>query len=478
MADEPTGDGSGAEVRLDLDTSPFEAALNKAAEKAAGWSTRITAVLEKVNSFSAEKVQELKEKAAGFAELSSEDIGAGLGTGIGAAIGTYLGGPAGTAIGGKLGAKLGAMFGSAVDLTPLAKAVEEAFGVFQDVTSGVSEAWASISQDAADTLAEIKSLISSITFADFFSAVFQQNDEAAGKIGGAWEKVSGRAADFADVALFRVTNAVDSVWAKIQEPLARVADVFQGVLRQLGVLDEGTQNWGDALRSVGNAGEEVGRRLAYALGYMETAFKKIGGYAEEYIVLPLKFALSKLFGTLADFISGLNQSIVDSFGGPRFEELDKAAAALKKQQENIEATFAEGMARARRNQELDLNKGGKDRAAAFDAANERGGLLAGLIDAERAVQAILDEILSRVVEAPKVEESPAMQATQAMLAQSQQANNAIARANAQAAGPNAPLERAAKAAEENLNKQQAIIDRLDTLNDQLKSSPVVRVESG
>ena len=62
MAGESTDDGSSGTVTLDADTSPFESALNKAVERAKGWSASVTAALEKVNSFSAEKISHFSEK--------------------------------------------------------------------------------------------------------------------------------------------------------------------------------------------------------------------------------------------------------------------------------------------------------------------------------------------------------------------------------------------------------------------------------
>src|SRR4051812_16487454 len=159
MADDVGGDGGGAEVRLDLDTSPFDAALDRAAKSASGWGERIQGVFSRAS----EGITSKTAAVTGFVQTAIDaagetgDLGESIGKGLGTLIGGVAGfGPIGAAIGRTIGGALGSELGKAVDLQSLTDQVLGAGTEIGGIIEQTSTSWDRVKEAGGETFDRIR----------------------------------------------------------------------------------------------------------------------------------------------------------------------------------------------------------------------------------------------------------------------------------------------------------------------------------
>ncbi len=335
MADETgTGDNGGT-VTLDADTSPFEAALDRAVQHAQQWGQKVNNVIGRLVDFTDTKVKGWADATAKVADASSQQVGAVVGTGIGTGVGAWFGGPAGAAVGNRIGAELGGLVGQHFDLTPLAQAASEALAAVDPLVTSLADSWDIIQNDASDTFGRIKEQIRSLSVDDFTNAIADQNGEAAAKVSAVWQSVTEEIYGFFARTVDRFREAIDTVWEAIKEPVAVVADWLQDVAAKLGLVEEGTARWADAIRSVTDVGKEVVGFFGFFFGYVEGLLKKFSGYVAEYVHVPLRKAITELVDFISDALTVVGSEVGDNFVGRLFTQ---AAEGAKRAAENLRAT--------------------------------------------------------------------------------------------------------------------------------------------
>ena len=267
-----------ASVSLEADSSSFDESLDASQSKMDEWGKSITdsvgpanqlfqTLTSRVEGFSSKLVafaSSANEKLAGFADLSNEQIGKSLGTVAGAGLGSFLG-PAGAQIGSLLGDQIGGALSDTVDFKALAGEAQAFLDSVRPLFDQITGWWGEVFGDAKETFGKIKDIVGELGLGDLLS----------GDLGTAWDKIT-TAFDgvvmewegFVNRFAARVVGAMDSLWSAVKEPLAKVADFIQRLLVRIGVLDAGTEKWGDTIRSIQEIGKTVFGAIAYAVGYV------------------------------------------------------------------------------------------------------------------------------------------------------------------------------------------------------------------
>ena len=298
-----------ASVSLEADSSSFDESLDASQSKMDEWGKSITdsvgpanqlfqTLTSRVEGFSSKLVafaSSANEKLAGFADLSNEQIGKSLGTVAGAGLGSFLG-PAGAQIGSLLGDQIGGALSDTVDFKALAGEAQAFLDSVRPLFDQITGWWGEVFGDAKETFGKIKDIVGELGLGDLLS----------GDLGTAWDKIT-TAFDgvvmewegFVNRFAARVVGAMDSLWSAVKEPLAKVADFIQRLLVRIGVLDAGTEKWGDTIRSIQEIGKTVFGAIAYAVGYVGGVFKVVGGYIADYLIAPLYSFYETVLGTIA-----------------------------------------------------------------------------------------------------------------------------------------------------------------------------------
>lgn len=474
MADETDG-GSGGTVRLDADTSPFEAALNRAQQKFSGWGDKITGLVDRMNTVTETKISAWADKAAGIAGLASEEIGGVAGGGIGAAIGTFFGGPAGTLIGSKIGNMLGGAIGSNIDLTGAADVFSGLLGTVQEFGGRVKAEFQDISADGSETWGRIKEAWSGVSYRDVFDALFKDSKDAQEKILGAWDATFGNIEDFAARMVSRLRSGIDSLWGAINEPLAKVADFLQAVAVKLGLVEAGTASWGDAIRNIKDVGNEVLGAIAYGFGYMNDVIVKVGGFIQEHIIVPI----NRMEIAFAKAILSIIETAKDIPGFDQLFDVSKFEAGIEKikgilDQGNANVDQAEKNAREAQNRVIGSTgekwrKDIKDFADKGDELNKERNKDKGFVGPlpEPAFVGPLENVAEKFAQAVK--------GVAAQVEGSAAANQTILRAAQEREGfaAKSPIQRAAEAAAEQVRKQDETNRILKQVKDKLDDTLIV-----
>jgi uncharacterized phage infection (PIP) family protein YhgE len=440
MADAPDN----ATVTLSGDVSPFEAAMDKAQERASRWGNAVTGILDKISSTTTAKAEAFASRASELVEMPSAAIGETLGSGIGATVGTFLGGPVGTMIGSSLGKMIGSSLGANIDLSAITSNLNELLGGVGQIADKAKEAWAETKSDGAETFGRLKEIWSGVSSKDFYNLLVSGNDEAAAKMSEAWTKSWQEVQDFGARSIYRFQELIDQGWAMIQQPIAAVADFLQGIAVKLGLVDAGTQSWGDSIRAIEDVGAKVIDGLAYGLGWIGGLFQKIGGYIGEYILVPYMDAVSKIYEGLGK-LAELGEKLPGKWG----DAFKSMSAELKGISAGINKMSEDALKTAQQLQNVDMNQSGLDAQAIAQRGRTSG---RDMLEAERAMNSILDELLAKV--ADKIPDTPMVQGRSVQIADtflrdSQESNRAILRAMATgAAGGADNQQRMAEASEE------------------------------
>lgn len=304
------------------------------------------------------------------------------------------------------------------------------------------------------------------------------------------EKAFSDLTDFADKTLARLSDGIDSIWNRVQEPLAKVADFIQKIGVQLGLVEEGTESWGDSIRAIEDVGVKVLANLAYGFGYLEGIFKVVGGYAIEYIGLPLTKVIAKITEGIATLLRGVNQLLEDS-GIGKFEWADRAADKLDKMSESMTKSLAAKKALGEEFMNTNPLENAERRAAQITGSIDRGKELndqeleaAANAQSERSVRNFSREEedasgaqADRIAAAAKALEAVAT-SVDAMVQGSQQANNAIIKTqnemNARAAAGAKPEDKTAAAAENIEKHTKRAADNLNDINRKFNDAPILR----
>lgn len=291
---------NGAVVRLEADASPFMAALDKAREHTQGWAGKIQSAVSSIADFSTQKLASWSDKTKAVAGLTSEQVGQAIGGGIGAGVGFWFGGPLGAGIGAQVGALIGDRVGSNLDLSPIANKTSELFEALKPLADEVGASMDIVKNDVMDTSKSIVEAWSEVSLKDVWKGLVDGNQEALDKLKGAWETTTTEITGFFARSLDRLREMIDKIWGAIREPVAVVAGFVQSLLEKIGLVDQGTQDWGESVRSVEDAGRNAIGGLAYGLGYLEGLLKKAGGYWGEYVVAPMMSGFTELVKFLSD----------------------------------------------------------------------------------------------------------------------------------------------------------------------------------
>ena len=298
-----------ASVSLEADSSSFDESLEQSQSKMDEWGQSITdsvgpanqlfqTLTSRVEGFSSKLVafaSTANEKLQGFADMSNEQIGKSLGAIGGAGLGSFLG-PAGAQIGSLLGDQIGGALSGSVDFKGLVDQAQAFLDSVRPLFDQITGWWGEVFGDAKETFKKIKDIVGELGLGDLLS----------GDLGTAWDKIT-TAFDgvvmewegFVNRFAARVVGAMDSLWSAVKEPLAKVADFIQRLLVRIGVLDAGTEKWGDTIRSIQEIGKTVFGAIAYAVGYVGGVFKVVGGYIADYLIAPLYSFYETVLGTIA-----------------------------------------------------------------------------------------------------------------------------------------------------------------------------------
>lgn len=344
-----------ASVSLEADSSSFDESLDASQSKMDEWGKSITdsvgpanqlfqTLTSRVEGFSSKLVafaSSANEKLAGFADLSNEQIGKSLGTVAGAGLGSFLG-PAGAQIGSLLGDQIGGALSDTVDFKALAGEAQAFLDSVRPLFDQITGWWGEVFGDAKETFGKIKDIVGELGLGDLLS----------GDLGTAWDKIT-TAFDgvvmewegFVNRFAARVVGAMDSLWSAVKEPLAKVADFIQRLLVRIGVLDAGTEKWGDTIRSIQEIGKTVFGAIAYAVGYVGGVFKVVGGYIGDYLVAPLIGFMENVFGVITTVFEKIAKNVGGMIGRTAQEVAEfskQAEESLKAAKESVRAASEEG----------------------------------------------------------------------------------------------------------------------------------------
>lgn len=288
-SEDPTG--AAAVVTLTADTRPYEKALDKAEKDTNSWGKKVADGLGTINLFeSAGRFDMMKNQVESLGKLGLEQVGqklgGGLGAGLGQAAGMAFGGPFGATIGNFLGGTLGEQIGGALTDT------------VGDALKG--DTWLRDVNLAGGRIGEILGSGWGDPFAMSFDEVMGKAQEKAGQV---WEEVK----TLALKSLFRVTEGIDWLWSKVQQPFAAVLNWTQQIAVKLGLVEEGTGAWGDAILNAQDVGRTMVGAVGYGLGYLEGLFIKLGGVIGKHLIAPLTTGLGTALQVASAALSGLVQ---------------------------------------------------------------------------------------------------------------------------------------------------------------------------
>ena len=333
-----TSDPNTAVVTLAADTKPWEQGLDKAAQASKGWASRITSLFSGVQN----------------ATASGGVLGGLLGGGKGVA-GGALGGALG-AVGGPIGSLLGATIGGslvpsilgAVDFDRLGDRLRRSFPdltkSIRDTFKGVEDFVEGLLFSVGMRFGEIADFVSKVDFGEMLSGDL---DETGDRISAFADYIGTKLVDMAAGASARISDGIDAIWNRVKGFLAGGLDLFQGLLRRIGLVSEGTNKWGDSLRNVNSIVTTVAKGIAYFGGYTRDIFVQIGGYITKYFTVPLlegvrraMTAIGKLAeaGKMLPAVAGGGEGgVYDQVGkalGGRAKELEGIIAKWEKQAED------------------------------------------------------------------------------------------------------------------------------------------------
>ena len=473
-----------AKVSLEADSSSFDDTLDQSQSRMDEWGKSITdsvgpanqlfqTLTTRVEGFSSKLVafaNTANEKLAGFAELSNEQIGKSLGTVAGAGLGSFLG-PAGAQIGSLLGDQIGGALSDTVDFKALAGEAQAFLDSVRPLFDQITGWWGEVFGDAKETFGKIKDIVGELGLGDLLS----------GDLGTAWDKIT-TAFDgvvmewegFVNRFAARVVGAMDSLWSAVKEPLAKVADFIQRLLVRIGVLDAGTEKWGDTIRSIQEIGKTVFGAIAYAVGYVGGVFKVVGGYIADYLIAPLYSFYETVLGTIAKVFEKIAAN-VGGWMGRTAKDIAKLARegeeAMKETKELVQEIAKVGKntsPSAEANAARDAALGGVDKGQAENDLNAivREAIEGMVIQTEDFLAEGIAEALLKVEE-PMNAALGIGGTTQTMAEGSREAASAIAKARGEGSLQEKQLaeqKRAADAAEAMAMKIEDLNGKMDQLN--------------
>jgi hypothetical protein len=468
-----------ATVSLTADTKPWEAKLDEAANKAREWGSKVSEFLGKANNFSLDKIgtigSKLKEIGTGGAGEVGSSIGSMIGSKAGAALGTLLGPGLGTMIGDKLGGYIGGELGEKLANSPW---IQEGIANLGDFATEISKAfepfkdnWDEVGKDANETFDDIKSTLRGLpSFDDLFT---KDSNSIIEQISGVFDSVMSQVDDFVNRSLYRLQEAIDKVWNSIQEPAAKALDYVQKILVEIGLIESGTEKWGDKLRGIKNIGQQVVEGLAFAFGYIEGLLKKLAGYYVTYISLPLINAMASAISKIGEMIKGMLDGLpdwaLDLLGSDARKRRDDIAkwlvgfegrtkafrASIAVQAQDAMAIDPLANAEKRRQEVAGRVQVGKQQVEEQEFMWEFNKLLA---EREAALAAAL--AADKEVAASAVDESKPLASSKAVMAQSQEANDILQRALTDQAKPMDELVAYVKTLNENQLKGNDLLLRI------------------
>lgn len=329
---------------LDKFTGRFDAARQSLAG-------RVDSMLSKLGELG----EGASEKLASVAEMSSKEIGQSIGAGLGGLLGARAGlGDFGAKIGNFVGDKLSKVIDFRAIVDGATEMLESIRPIFEDIQGYVGIIFA----EAKVVFSEIKDLARSVGIGEIMRGDLTGAwDKITTFVEGAFEKLQGFAFRFA----VRLGDAMDRVWNAIKEPIARLADFFQSLLQKVGLLGEGTNKWGDSIRSVGQVARTVFGALAYAVGFVQGLLQKTAGYIQEYVIAPMLVLAENVVSLLAKVF----QKVSDTVGGVVGRKAGEAAKFLKDLERDIGATKQEVRDIGRENQKADPFESGQKKFDGF-----------------------------------------------------------------------------------------------------------------
>ncbi|CAN5417449.1 hypothetical protein BH11PLA2_BH11PLA2_32410 [soil metagenome] len=468
-------DANGGTVSLSADVNEFENGLDRANAFVSGWTAKVESKFASMAAAVSSKSAGLVNSLASFADKGGEEIGGALGGKIGMAAGMALGGPVGALIGSKLGELGGAELAKSIDFETITQGLNELAQGVQPITDKFKSNWAEVRGDASDTFDRIKELAKGLDIKGLLKGEAGAWDDFTAKAQQAFDEISG----FGDRLAFKFEETIDTIWNSVQAPLAAVADWLQSLLEGLGLVDQGTQSWGESLSQIQNVGEQVFGGIGYGLGYLEGLFKQAGGLVLEYYGVPLQKMYAIVMEGYGIFIRGLNQLSEDA-GLGKFkwataleEKLDKISMKLKntaadtlKYAQELQATDPEAQAKKREQAFINAGKSGKDQV-------EEQRWQAQQIAMENAIEEALQGPANTIDGAADKFDK----ATSALVMGRRESTNAIIQAqNAQtaraAAGAN-PADPAKAAAEKTEKNTKDAAVTLEEIADMFRDSPVI-----
>lgn len=473
-----------ASVSLEADSSSFDESLDQSQSKMDDWGKSIAdsvtpanklfeTLTARVEGFSSKLVafaSSANEKLAGFAGMANEQIGQGLGSLAGAGLGTLLG-PVGTQIGSLLGEQIGGALSGAVDFQGLIGDAQGLLQSFSPLFEGIKGWWGEVFEDAKETFGKITRIVGELGLGDLLS----------GDLGTAWNKIT-KVFDgvvmewegFVNRFAARVVGAMDSLWNAVKEPLAKVADFIQRLLVRVGVLDQGTEKWGDTIRSIQEIGKTVFGAIAYALGYVGGVFKIVGGYIGDYLIAPMYDFYEFVFGTIAKVFEKLAANV----GGAAGRALKEIAETANFGKEAMAETAEQIRKLSEAAKKVSPDAEGQDFKKKFlggikqgeeQIRKETGGFTgaAAIQQSANFMMEGLGQVVKQVEKAINAANSTGGTA-QTFAEGSREAATAIAKArgegNSVAEKQLAAQERAAKAAEETAMKIEDMKNQIESLN--------------
>lgn len=333
-------DPLGGSVSITADTKPWEKALDRASEKMQEWGGKVTSILDKASEYNELKISEWGKNLTKLSEQNGEQIGAKLGDKVGsylgAAIGTVLGPGVGTYIGKELGSEIGEQLGKELSKLDTKEIFESLAGVLSPVGEAIDTikyGWEGIVFDADYTIGHIKTL-----FSDFNPEELLGSDS-----GKAWDKLKASAEaawtsieEMATRSAFRISNMMQNVFEVMQEPLARLSDVVQGLLVKWGVLEESANKWGDAIRGIGDVAKTVFGAMVQAIGHIEGVIRNVGGTIQYTFGVLFMTAISKVMNQIGESLLKLEPVVKKHLTKDQFEALEDIEVWFRSQAANID----------------------------------------------------------------------------------------------------------------------------------------------
>lgn len=459
---------SGATVSLDADVNPFEQGLAKANGIVAGWTAKVESKFASMAATVAAKSELLVSSLASFADKGGAEIGGTLGSKIGLAAGTAIGGPVGAFIGSKLGEIGGKELAKMIDFETITQSLNELAQGIQPITDKLKGNWSDFRSDAAGAFDKVRELARGLDIKGLLKGDGGAWDDFERRGSEAWALIS----EQGDRAAFRFQETIDTAWQTLQDPLAKVADWIQIVLKNLGFVDASTASWGDSLRQVQDVGQQALGALGYGLGYLEGLFKKAAGYALEYFGLPLQAMFASVLEGLSTLITGLNQLAEDA-GLGKLEWVDRVSKKIDGLGEKLKENLGATLVKAQELQNINLTDRAEQRQKEAQAAGVRGKDIVTKERDDREFEKYLEEWLNEPLEqaaenAVKIDETMRSTAS-ALIDGSREAVNTVVRlkteqaARAAAGGQADPAAAAAMNTARNTSETVAVLNRVASI---------------